>query len=90
MNYFPVNDDDISGSMSNIQAGNSDVHGIVAHDGNGMDLDPVPYTEPEPGQASQALYPTIHVRPKSTSCSPRRTPLAPVYLMLGSHRNHNR
>ncbi|KAK1777221.1 hypothetical protein QBC45DRAFT_195782 [Copromyces sp. CBS 386.78] len=49
MGYFPINDHDISGSMSNAQADSPDVYG--------MEQVIVPYTQHEPGQA---LYSTNH------------------------------
>ncbi|KAJ4374701.1 hypothetical protein N0V85_009057 [Neurospora sp. IMI 360204] len=60
MRYSPVNDDDISGFVSNAHPDISGVHGTVAHDGNEMDLGLVPYTQPDSAHTGQTLYSTNH------------------------------
>ncbi|KAK3953848.1 hypothetical protein QBC32DRAFT_337983 [Pseudoneurospora amorphoporcata] len=52
ISYFPMNDHDISGSMSNVETDSPDVYG--------MEQVIVPYTQHEPGHAGQALYSTSH------------------------------
>lgn len=71
---YSLLDNDISGSMSNTEPDNYGVHGAFAHDGNGMRLEPVHCTQPEPEYAGQAWYHDNHVRLASINSFPLRDP----------------